>query len=104
MNEHIRYIVLTLLASPVLVVKAAWRFRKHFDFLRMASQPAIRCRCGRPIFLVGIWKCSCTYTYRGHLMRYCPICGRMPRMARCYGCGLTTKLPETLYGAADNER
>jgi hypothetical protein len=104
MNDQIRYIALTILASPVLVFKAAWRFRQHIHFLRIASTPAIRCRCGRPIFLVGIWKCACTYTYRGHLLRICPICGRLPRMARCYGCGLTTKLPETPYGAADSER
>lgn len=100
MNEPIRKVVLTILASPILILKAAFRLRQHFYFLRIASAPAIRCRCGRPIFLVGIWKCSCTFTYRGHLLRYCPICSRIPRMARCYGCGLTTKLPEVPDGEA----
>ena len=60
MNDFIRDIALTILASPVLVLKGAWRLRTHIQFLRIASAPAIRCRCGRPIFLVGIWKCSCT--------------------------------------------
>jgi len=104
MNEYIRDILLTIAASPILLVRAAARLRHHLYFLRIASTAAIRCTCGRPIFLVGIWKCSCTYTYRGHLLRYCPICGRLPRMARCYGCGLTTKLPETPYGEVNNER
>jgi hypothetical protein len=104
LNDQARYIALTILASPMLVLKAALRFRRHVHFLRIASAAAIRCRCGRAIVLVGIWKCSCTFTYRGHLLRICPICGRLPRMARCYGCGLTTKLPETPYGATDTER
>jgi len=104
MNEYIRDILLTIAASPILLVRAVARLRHHLYFLRIASTAAIRCTCGRPIFLVGIWKCSCTYTYRGHLLRICPICGRLPRMARCYGCGLTTKLPETPYGEADHER
>jgi len=100
MNEHMRNMGLTILASPILILKAVFRLRRHIHFLRIASAPAILCRCGRPIFLVGIWKCSCTFTYRGHLMRYCPICGQIPRMARCYGCGLTTKLPEAPDGEA----
>ncbi len=104
MNDLIRNFALTILASPVLVIRGAWRLRSHIHFLRIAYAPSVPCRCGRPIFLVGIWKCSCTYTYRGHLLRYCPICGRLPRMARCYGCGLTTKLPETPYGEVNHER
>jgi hypothetical protein len=104
MNECIREILLTIAASPFLLLRGITRLRHHIYFLRIASTAAIACTCGRPIFLVGIWKCSCNYTYRGHLLRHCPICGRIPRMVRCYGCGLTTKLPEAPHGDAHRER
>jgi hypothetical protein len=103
MKECIRYVLLTVAASPILLLRGAARLRHHWHFLRIASTAAIRCTCGRPIFLVGIWRCSCNYTYRGHLLRHCPICNRIPRMVRCYGCGLTAKLPEAPYGDADAE-
>ena len=94
LEEIIKEIALGILALPFLVVKASLRAYSQYQFLRVARMPAIACSCGSAVSLVGIWRCSCTYTYRGHLLRYCPLCGGMPRMVRCYACGLTTKLPE----------
>jgi hypothetical protein len=56
--------------------------------------PAIVCECGAAVSLVNVWKCSCGFTYRGHLLRVCPVCKTIPRVVRCYACGVTTKLPE----------
>src|SRR6266852_4377385 len=36
-----------------------------------------------------------------HLPRLCPLCGRVPRIVRCYTCGLTTKLPEPYHDETD---
>jgi hypothetical protein len=90
--------VLFLLASPVLFALFMYRCWKHAQFLRAATTPSLECQCGRQVSLVGIWRCSCGFTYRGHLLRLCPICGRLPSMVRCYGCGITTKLPEPFHG------
>jgi hypothetical protein len=86
--------LLFVLASPILFVKAARRAAQRCRFFRLAMAPAIVCECGAEVSLVGIWKCSCNYTYRGHLLRMCPVCGTIPVVARCYRCGVTTKLPE----------
>jgi hypothetical protein len=85
---------LLLLASPILAVQAARRAVERYRFFRLAMTPAIVCECGARVSLVGIWRCSCTYTYRGHLLRTCPVCGTIPCLVRCYECGVTTKLPE----------
>ncbi len=85
---------LWVLASPVLLVRAGMRASRRWKFLKMAVRPAFRCECGETVSLVGLWRCSCGYTYRGHLLRECPVCGAFPVMARCYACGVTTKLPE----------
>jgi len=85
---------LFILASPVLALRGLYRAARRFAFFNAARTASIPCRCGRPVSLVGMWRCSCRFTYQGHLLRFCPICGQIPRMVRCYGCGLTTKLPE----------
>src|SRR5216684_1174789 len=54
-----------------------------------------------PHILVGLWRCSCSFIYRGHLLQLCPLCGRVPRIVRCYTCGLTTKLPEPYHDETD---
>ena len=77
------------------------RMREHMAFLRISQATEILCQCGNAISLVGLWKCSCSFTYRGHLLQICPLCGRVPKICRCYACGLTTKLPEPGYDAAD---
>jgi hypothetical protein len=85
---------LFVLASPILALKALRRVVEHYRFFRLAMAPAIICECGAEVSLVGLWRCSCGYTYRGHLLRMCPVCGTIPCVVRCYRCGVTTKLPE----------
>jgi hypothetical protein len=87
-------VILWFLASPVLVLRALVRGCRHVRFLGVATSPAIRCECGEVVSLVGLWRCNCGFTYRGHLLRVCPVCGTLPLMVRCYRCGVTTKLPE----------
>jgi len=93
--------VLFLLASPVLLVLFIYRCWQHVQFLRAATTPSFACECGQAVSLVGMWRCSCGFTYRGHLLRVCPICGRLPSMVRCYGCGVTAKLPEPFQGTGN---
>ncbi len=85
---------LAVLASPVYAVLAVRRMVKNWRFLRIASKPGIVCECGVYVSLVGIWRCSCRFTYRGHLLTVCPVCRALPCVVRCYRCGVTTKLPE----------
>lgn len=83
------------LASPIMVIGWIMRMIRRLKFWRTAYAPEIPCgNCGTAISLVGIWKCGCQFTYRGHLLRECPICGSMPRMVRCFNCGVTERLPE----------
>lgn len=90
-------LLLLVLASPVYLVRFAWRAWCHCRYLRAATAPAIACSCGERIELVGNWRCGCGFTYRGHVLASCPICGRVPAMVRCYECGLTTRLPEPVW-------
>jgi hypothetical protein len=95
MNDSWVDAALFVLASPVLAVKALRRTIDWYRFLQLAMTPAITCECGAEVSLVGIWRCSCGFTYRGHLLRMCPLCQTIPRVVRCYRCGVTTKLPES---------
>ena len=95
MNELIDDLLWWVLASPFMF--AAWIVRviQNLKFWKMAYTSEIPCsNCGASISLVGIWRCGCRYTHRGHLLRECPICGSMPRMVRCFNCGVTERLPE----------
>jgi hypothetical protein len=85
---------LFVLASPILLIRALRRAFERYSFIRLAMQPSIDCECGSAVSLVGCWRCSCGFTYRGHLLRACPVCGTIPCVVRCYRCGVTTKLPE----------
>jgi hypothetical protein len=85
---------LFVLASPILLVLALGRGLERYRFFRLAMQHEIVCECGSPVSFVGLWKCSCGFTYRGHLLRPCPVCGTIPCVVRCYRCGVTAKLPE----------
>jgi len=86
---------LFVLASPILLFQAVRRATERYRFFRLAMQPEMPCECGATVSLVGYWRCSCGFTYRGHLLRMCPVCGSIPCVARCYQCGVTTKLPES---------
>jgi len=85
---------LFVLASPILVVKGVRRGLRRYRFFRLAMESDLVCECGSRVSLVGLWRCSCGFTYRGHLLRACPVCGTIPLVVRCYRCGVTTKLPE----------
>jgi hypothetical protein len=86
-----------ILSLPFRVLASLLRLRRHCEFLRLATATEVFCECGAPISLVGMWRCSCTFTYRGHLLQICPLCGKIPRICRCYACGLTTKFPEPYH-------
>lgn len=86
--------ILFVLASPILLLQALRRALERYRFFLLAMEPQMPCECGSPISLVGLWRCSCRFTYRGHLLRRCPVCGTVPCVVRCYRCGVTTKLPE----------
>lgn len=87
--------VLFVLAGPILAVQAVRTAHERYRFFRLAMASELVCECGATISLVGYWRCSCGFTYRGHLLRMCPVCGSIPCVARCYRCGVTTKLPES---------
>ena len=82
------------LASPILVARGILTALRKSRFLAVASMISIACECGSEVSLVGMWRCSCGFTYKGHLLQVCPICGSLPCVIRCYACGVTTKLPE----------
>ena len=87
--------ILFLLASPILLVQWSVRMVKLAKFWKMAYTPYVPCHnCGARISLVGLFRCSCGYTYRGHVLRPCPVCHSLPRLLRCVYCTVTRLLPE----------
>lgn len=86
--------LLFLFASPILAALALRRGVRRLRFFVVASSAEIRCECGAVIALVGMWKCGCGFTYRGHLLTLCPVCASVPFVVRCYSCGVTTVLPK----------
>ena len=87
-------LMLWVLASPILLLRAFVRILRRLRFLKFAYTSALRCKvCHGVISLVGMWRCSCGYTYHGHVLRTCPVCRSLPRMARCFQCGVTRSLP-----------
>src|SRR2546426_1050922 len=86
-------LLLLLVASPVLLIRAFIRGVRRLRLLRMALRAFIICKtCGSQIPLVGFSRCGCGYTYQGHLLRFCPVCGSFPNMIRCYQCRATEKV------------
>ena len=85
--------LLVVLAGPTYAVLGAGRLTRRIRFARTAARRALACRtCGRQMLLVGFWKCACGFTYRGHLLRLCPICRTLPQVIRCEHCGATEKV------------
>ena len=93
-EERALDLALLVLASPVYAALALRRAVRHYRFLGVGFASSLTCECGENLSLVGMWRCSCRFTYRGHLLRVCPVCGALPCVIRCYHCGVTTKLPE----------
>lgn len=87
-------VLVLALASPILAMKGLWTAARKGRFLAVASMISMACECGSEISLVGMWRCTCGFTYKGHLLQICPVCGALPCVIRCYVCGVTTKLPE----------
>jgi len=100
MKEFVEFVGFCF-SAPFRFVAMLLRVHEHVRFLQIATFAELPCECGQPISLVGLWRCSCSFTYRGHLLTICPLCWRLPRIVRCYACGLTTKLPEPYHGTAD---
>ena len=94
MSDTLVDCLLFIFASPILLFQAMRRAVERYRFFRLAMESEMHCECGSAISLVGLWRCSCRFTYRGHLLRKCPACGTIPYVVRCYRCGVTTKLPE----------
>lgn len=94
--KRILLVLAYLLASPFLAVVLWRRGLRYWTVLQLAVTPAIHCyHCGARISLVGVFECrGCGYTFRGHLLQPCAICGyaKIPRVARCGQCRVTTKL------------
>jgi len=78
---------LWVLASPIFFVQVILRTARRYRFFRLAMEPTIPCECGEMLSLVGFWKCSCGFTYQGHLLRRCPVCFSVPCVIRCYPAG-----------------
>ena len=88
---------LVLFASPILLARSLVRLSRRIWFWRVAYSSALTCfYCRSAISLLGMWRCSCAYTYTGHLLRRCPHCGALPRMVRCLECGVCRMLPEKI--------
>jgi len=82
-----------ILAAPLLLVWAAVKAVRYVRLLiRSVSGSAVCVGCHREVPLLGIWQCECGFRYEGHLLTPCSICHRVPKIARCFHCGLTTKL------------
>src|SRR5437773_978634 len=62
-------VTLWTLASPILLLLWLIRLVRRLRYWRILYSVALRCRtCGGTISLVGQWRCSCGYEFRGHTM------------------------------------
>ena len=83
-------LLLFILASPFLLIEGLLGLWRRWRVWRLTQAPAILCRtCHHEIVLFGFWRCRCGFTYQGHLLRYCPVCGSWPVLVRCRHCGAT---------------
>ena len=94
LNRLLLHIFVFILASPILMLGTLGRAGKRVRFLALASRANLLCECGEKISLLGLWRCPCGFTYRGHLITVCPVCEALPKVARCYACGVTTRLAD----------
>ena len=88
-------IIAYILALPFLIVWGIEQAIRYCFALACSVSPTIVCcGCGQDVVLLGVWQCQCGFTYRGHLLRPCPVCDRVPLAARCPNCRATTILIE----------
>lgn len=93
MQQWQKRLGLWLLAAPIMLIVASVKFVRHLRQLRLTVQPSVVCHtCRATISLLGHWRCGCGFVYQGHLLRQCPLCGTLPRIVRCYRCGVTQLL------------
>lgn len=82
-----------ILALPFLIIWGIRRMDKYMRVLVLSVSPSTPCvACKSEVTLLGIWRCSCGYTFKGHYMTPCSMCGRVPRLVRCLNCSVTTRL------------
>lgn len=82
-----------ILALPFLIIRGLVRLDRYLRVLVLSVSPSIRCvSCHSEVTLLGIWRCQCGWTFKGHYMTPCPICDRVPRVVRCLRCSVTTRL------------
>lgn len=88
------FILACVLGLPFLLCWLVARAVRYAHILALSVSPSMVCyACGGEIPLTGgPWRCKCDYTYAGHLLKPCPVCGRVPRAARCPHCDVTTLL------------
>jgi hypothetical protein len=82
-----------ILAAPFLAIWGlVWAVRYGRTLMRSVTTSVVCSNCRQEIALVGLWQCGCGFAYQGHLLRPCPVCGRVPRIVRCINCSVTTQL------------
>ncbi len=84
------WLAMRILALPTTAAVSIYR---AIHSARNALKSEIRCRgCGSSVQLIRGWRCSCGFTYVGHLLMACTVCGSRPFLVRCEDCGLTAKV------------
>ena len=82
-----------ILALPFLVIRGLMRLDRYVRVLVRSVSPSIPCvNCESEVALLGIWRCQCGWTFKGHYMTPCPVCDRVPNVVRCLRCSVTTRL------------
>ncbi len=82
-----------MIALPFLCGWFLYRSVRHLFRLSVSMKTEVSCpNCGLAVSLVGIWQCTCGFTYAGNLIMECPVCATVPRFVRCPRCQVTRKL------------
>jgi hypothetical protein len=75
-----------VLASPWELGECIWKKYRQYKLTQTLS---LDCECGEAVSLIGKFRCKCGFVYVGHILWKCPVCAAVPRIVRCYACGLT---------------
>jgi len=85
------------IASGILVwsIKAPFHLGVALGRLwaaRVLLQESIPCStCGTPIPQLGLWECSCSFSFYSAYFAPCPLCRAVPLFIVCGRCGASTK-------------